>query len=53
MNIKQGRLKPNENITIEVTFKALKQQKFNEILKLVAEDTEGLKKISEPKDIQI
>jgi hydrocephalus-inducing protein len=53
VNIKQGRLRPNENITIEVTFKALKQQKFNETLKLVAEDTEGLKKISEPKDIQI
>lgn len=40
-------------ITVEVTFKALKQQKFNELIKLVAEDVEGLKKISEPKDIPI
>ena len=38
---------------MEITFKALKQQKFNEVLKLVAEDVEGLKKISEPKDIRI
>ena len=36
-----------------MTFKALKQQKFNELIKLVAEDVEGLKKISEPKDIPI
>jgi len=33
-------------ISVEVSFKALKQQKFTEILKLVAEDIEGLKKIS-------
>jgi hydrocephalus-inducing protein len=46
VNVKQGRLRPNETITVEVAFKAIKQQKFNETLKLVAEDIEGLKKIS-------
>ena len=38
---------------MEVVFKALKQQKFNETLQLVAEDVEGLKKVSEPIDIPI
>lgn len=37
--VKEGRLKPNEEISIGVNFKALKQQKFNESLKLIAEDT--------------
>ena len=38
---------------MEVIFKALKQQKLNETLQLVAEDIEGLKKVSEAIDIPI
>lgn len=51
--IKQGRLKPNEEITIDIHFKAIKEQKFSEILKLVAEDVENLNIISNPIDIPI
>lgn len=36
-----------------MTFKAIKQQKFNETLKLVAEDIENLGIISEAKEIPI
>ena len=42
-------MKPNEEIMIDVNFKALKQQKFTESLKLIAEDVENLGIISEAK----
>ena len=53
INTKEGRLKPNEEIQIDVSFKAIKQQKFTESLKLIAEDVENLGIISEAKEIPI
>lgn len=35
---KEGQLKPTEEVTIEVTFKAIKQQKFSQKIVLIAED---------------
>ena len=53
INTKEGRLKPNEEILIDVHFKAIKQQKFTESLKLIAEDVENLGIVSEAKEIPI
>eukprot|EP00825_Cyclidium_porcatum_P002075 TRINITY_DN1095_c0_g1_i4.p1 TRINITY_DN1095_c0_g1~~TRINITY_DN1095_c0_g1_i4.p1 ORF type:complete len:1802 (-),score=468.45 TRINITY_DN1095_c0_g1_i4:3309-8714(-) len=38
-----GELKPTEEAVAIVNFKAIKQQKFSELLKLIVEDTEGYK----------
>jgi hydrocephalus-inducing protein len=46
--LKEGRLKPNEELSIDVHFKAIKQQKFNESLKLIAEDVENMNIFSNP-----
>jgi hypothetical protein len=49
LHTKEGRLRPNEEISIDVNFKAIKQQKFSESVKLIAEDVENLGLISEAK----
>jgi hypothetical protein len=50
---KEGELKPTEEVTVEVTFKAIKQQKFSHKITLVAEDIEGMNIKNEPKEIPI
>jgi len=39
---KEGELKPTEEVTVEVTFRAIKQQKFAQKIMLIAEDVEGV-----------